>query len=455
MGGHIRTLIAIAGLLWIGSAHARGTASGLGMPQYGGAFAGVGESGVHGLPYNPAAASVSGLEVGLEWTEFFATYTGQLEGETIDPARAARGAPFAALALGIPSVDWMGLGATFGAPFIRAAGNLEDDSPQRFHGLSGQLQVLGVDGVVAIEPAPGVQLGGGAAFHVLYAESRYALDTGAVLVELFGEDMEPLIGEPWLEGEVDLTEITGRGMGAVVGLNVSSIPEWTVAGSYRTLTRIPVSGTLDLVPSNSFTLTLESGLEGEILMPPSFDAMVGRELGNARVAVEGQWVGWSQVSVMAFELIEPELGSRDPVMEAILEGYGLSDVSQLGQTQADRISGYEDSVGAGIRVDYDADRTYWMMRSFYGHRAVPDAWAHPGNMDFSSLDTRVGAGIRTDMGLDVGLSAGWYHTPKRVITTSKASFLTDPEDGPVLPSGNGTYDLQLFSVGLNLVYRLQ
>ena len=91
----------------------------------------------------------------------------------------------------------------------------------------------------------------------------------------------------------------------------------------------------------------------------------------------------------------------------------------------------------------------------YSSRAVPDEWVHPANIDFESIDTRVGAGLRTSVGVDIGFSAGWLFTPQRTITTSAASYLADPDEGPVYPSGNGTYSLRLFSAGLNVVYRLR
>ncbi len=455
LGDFIRSLMLLLALAPVGAAHARGTASGLGVPQYGGAFAGVGESGVHGLPFNPASAAVPGLELGADLTGFLSNYWSRLQGEEAEGGISARGVPFLAAAASIPKVDWLGFGVTFGAPYARAAGEATSTSPQRFHGLSGGLWVLSLDATAAIEPVPGIQLGGGVAFQNLTGDSRYALDTGAVLTELFGEDMEPLIGEPWLEGEVDITKVEGQGKGGIVGARVTAIEGWTLAGSYRTVTRFPMTADLDLLPSNEFTLLLESDIEGEMVMPPEAHGMVARDMGRFRLAAEGQWIGWSHAASTSFELVNPELGSRDAVMEAVLVGYGLTDVSDLGRTQMDRNVGYVDTYGGGLRLDMDAGKTEWMVRSFYSSRATPDAWVHPGNLDFASLDNRVGVTLRTDVGLDVGLSLGWYYVPDLVNLNSKASFLADPEEGPVMPSGNGLYTLDLYSAGVNLVYRIE
>ena len=423
------------------------------MPQYGGAYAGVGETGVHGIPFNPAAAATSGFEVSAEWTQFIASYSSQLTGESAEGGAASQGAPFVAMTLGVPGVDGVGVGLSFGAPYARAAGAVSSSSSQRFHGISGQLAVLEMGASVGVEPISGLQLGGGVAVQTLEAESRYALDSGAVLVELFGDDLADLIGDPLLEGVVDITNVQGRAVGAVFGAQWTALQPWTMAASYRTGSRIPVTGDVDLVPSNAFTLTLESELEGEIVMPAELQVLLARRWGPMRWAVEGHWIGWEDASVMAFEMVDPQLGSRDPALEGILEGYGLSDVSEIIQTQTDRSLGYQHTAGGGLRLDIDGENTFWMARTVYSSRAIPDAWVHPANIDFESIDTRIGAGLRTAAGLDIGVSAGWLFTPQRTITTSAASYLADPDEGPVYPSGNGTYSLRLFSAGLNLVYR--
>lgn len=439
---------------WTAPAFGRGSSAGLGMPQYGGAFAGAGEAGVRGLAFNPASAGINGLEAGIEWSQFFARYEAQLSGESPEGGGASQGAPFAAAIASVPGVDGLGLGVSFGAPFARAAGEIAETSSQRFHGLSGQVRVLEVGISTGFEVVNGVQVGAGVSLQRLDADSRYALDSGAVLVELFGDDMSTLIGDPLLEGEVDITKVQGRGTGGVFGVRVTAVQPWTFAASVRTLCRIPVTGEVDLVPSNAFTLNLESGVEGEILTPPEVQLMVGRDAGPVRMAVEGHWIGWKQASVMEFEMVSPTLGSRDPAMEAILNGYGLTDLGQMIETQTDRVLGYDNSLGLGLRVDRDGERAFWMARSMYTQRATPDQWVHPANVDFAVLDSRIGAGIHTRAGIDIALSAGWYFTPPRTITTSTASLTAEPDEGPAYPSGNGTYALKLGSVGLSVAARL-
>lgn len=439
---------------WAAPAFGRGSSAGLGMPQYGGAFAGSGESGVRGVAFNPASAGMDGWEVGLEWSQFFARYEAQLSGESSEGGAASQGAPFAAAIVPVPGVDGLGVGLSFGVPFARAAGEIADTSSQRFHGLSGQFSVLEVGASVGLEVLDGLQVGAGVSIQQLDAASRYALDSGAVLVELFGDDMTSLIGDPLLEGEVDITKVRGRGTGGVFGARLTALEPWTLAASVRTLCRIPVTGDVDLIPSNAFTLNLDSGVEGEILTPPEVQVMAGRDAGPVRIAMEGHWIGWKQASVMEFEMVDPTLGSRDPAIEAILNGYGLTDLGQMVQTQTDRVLGYEDSLGFGLRVDHDGERLFWMARSMYTQRATPDQWVHPANVDFAVVDSRVGAGIHTRTGIDFAVSAGWYYTPPRTITTSTASLTAEPDEGPAYPSGNGTYALKLGSIGLSVVARL-
>lgn len=457
-GRTIRRLFRLCAWGWVslsGVAHARGTISGWGVPQYGGAFAGAGEPGVHGMPFNPASASVTGVELGAEVTGFFTQYSSQLEGAAERSDDGFRAAPFLALAAEVPRLDWVGIGASLGAPFVRAAEGVPPQSPRRFHGLRGSLMIVELDAVVAVEPWDGVEVGAGVVHQWLSAESKAALNTGALMVELFGDDMAPLVEEPLFEGTVEVKDASGRGRAGTVGARITAIDGWTLAAAYRTESRIPMKAGLELIPSNSFNLSLESGVEGELVTPPEIHLMVARGGGPVRVALEGQWIGWSRTASSEFDLVAPELGSPDATMEAILVGYGLTDLSLLGHTQTDRNVGYEDTRGGGIRLDYEAGRAVWMARSFYSTHATPDGWVHPGNLDFASLDNRLGVRVRAGGGLELGLSAAWYYFPERVVTSSKASFTTDPDDGPVLPSGNGEYRLKLHTAGLSAVYRFQ
>jgi hypothetical protein len=141
-------------------------------------------------------------------------------------------------------------------------------------------------------------------------------------------------------------------------------------------------------------------------------------------------------------------------MELILSENGLTDLSALGQSQTDRHSGFMDTYGGGLRADIDAGAWSVMFRSYYSSRATPDAWVHPGNLDFQSMDNRWGVRRRFKGGVDLGFSFGWYFIPDLNIRDSAASYFTDPDEGPVLPSGNGDYHLNLWSTGLNLVVRL-
>ena len=227
-----------------------------------------------------------------------------------------------------------------------------------------------------------------------------------------------------------------------------------MAGVYRTQTAVPFEAFLNLIPSNSFQLALESDVTGELVFPAEAHFMVAREMRGVRLAMEGQWVGWSAVANLQYDLVNPTLGSPDPVMELILSEYGLTDLSVLGQSQADRRQGFVDTFGGGLRADIDAGAWMVMLRSFYASRAVPDAWVHPGSLDFSSMDNRVGIRRRFKSGLDLGLSFGWYIVPDRNVRDSTASYLSDPDKGHILPSGNGDYHLNLWSTGLSVVFRL-
>ena len=123
------------------------------------------------------------------------------------------------MTLSIPGVDGVGVGLSFGAPYARAAGAVSSSSSQRFHGISGQLAVLemGIRSVGHCRAAGGRGRGSDAR-----GGSRYALDSGAVLV-VFGDDLADLIGDPLLEGVVDITNVQGRAVGAVFGRTVDRL----------------------------------------------------------------------------------------------------------------------------------------------------------------------------------------------------------------------------------------
>ena len=100
------------------------------------------------------------------------------------------------------------------------------------------------------------------------------------------------------------------------------------------------------------------------------------------------------------------------------------------QTQTDRSLGYQHTAGGGLRLDIDGEDTFWMARTVYSSRAIPDAWVHPANIDFGPSTPALGQACAPRLVWTSGSAQGGSLPPANH-HTSAASYLADPDEGRV------------------------
>ena len=430
---------------------AGGTLSGLGLPEYGGGLSGISQPGVFGIGYNPAAAiseeTTLLIDVGLMGTNFTATLTGQepLIDNSIDPV------PFGAITM--PIGDRMGLGFNLGAPYSRS-GSSNGNESQRFHSMDGGLLVLQLDSSVAYVVNDNLTIGAGTSLAHVSATSLVAIDTGAILYSLYGGEAESLIGEPFMEGTRTLENGRAIGLGGNVGFRYQSDAGFEATGSYRSQITTTLRGKVLIRPSNTLNLILEGDLKGDVVIPMEAQYSITVPAGPVKLTAEGCWVDWSATSETAATVENMVVVSEDTVGLQILESYGLTDPELLGSAQSVGVNGFRDTIAYGARIGWSNSSWNITAGAMFAPNATPDEWVHPGNMDFQSTDYHIGALHKIDQRLSLGYSAAYIEVKERTITNSTASFTAPIGTAPTVPSGNGSYSLDLWRVGLSVLYRL-
>lgn len=429
------------------------TPAGYGVPELGGAFAGPSEDGAAGVLTNPAAAHPDrgSWMIDAGWLYSDLTYTLDLdptfglrsEGASVAPSLSGA-EPFGPVGIGLAVFPVYARGGGPGAP---------EDGAQRFHTITGGIQVIEANLQAAVQLHPAWTIGVGARYGNVRLASTRAIDTGALVEELAGPGTGVPIGDPFLEGRQVLEGATGAGFGANVGVRFTPARGPWVSLAARSPMRVKVTGPLTLTPSTSLDMQLTATAVTTITLPAAAFLTVDVPIGRARIVPEVWWVGWSSYYAYETELTDLAVSSDDPYMESILASYGLTEAEFLqGAGGARSVTGTHDVVSAGVSAWLPfAPTVTGRVGAWYHSGAVPDETVHPGNLDFAMLEARAAVAWAPAEWLSIGLGGDWYHAAPRVITTSAHSLVAPEEPGALVPSGNGTYRITFARVGLSVI----
>ena len=185
----------ILGLL-IASAGASSLAS-LGIPNSGGSFAGPTQDGIYSLTYTPTGALSRTGAVLLDTAVIRSKFTIQLDGD--EPTPMGGVSPLPSLSAAYPIHERIGIGLQTGLPYARI-GSGDPKGPFRMWTIDGIYALYENRLSVAIQPHERWTVGVGVRQGNSILDSHIAIDTGALMYQLYGSPADELIGDPLLEG---------------------------------------------------------------------------------------------------------------------------------------------------------------------------------------------------------------------------------------------------------------
>lgn len=430
------------------------TPAGFGVPEVGGALAGPSAVGGLGLPTNPAAAHPPSIEVAIDGAAMFTRLYAELAaapGDAIDNAGVSP-VPFLGAAFPYKKV---GFGISVFVPIARGTKPGSPDSAMRFHSVAGGFQTIEADLSFAGQVHPAWTLGG--SFRVGYTSIRSAkaMDSGAILTALLGPDAGVPFQDPLLEGYQQLDPQGGVGFGGSLGFRFQPKKGPHVHLSVRSPMPTTISGGVTVIPSTALDLALTGTVTSEMLLPFSVHAAIVAPLPWFSIVLDGSWIGWSTMASFDSQVTDLEISSPDSTMQGILQSYGVTEGEFLDAAGGARsVSAMRDTVNVGLTAvvpvmsQLEARAGIWYLPA-----SVPDSHVHPGNLDFTAVNLRGAVAWTPIRQLTVALSGDWYYNAPRTITTSRHDPRDVTSSGVLLPSGNGTYALNMSRVGLTVVAR--
>jgi hypothetical protein len=434
-----------------------GSPSGLGVPLVGGALSSPVTPGAPGLALNPAAALADRpeilLDVGyLDYTYGF-TLTEPQGGGDPESIESSQSSPTPYLAIAVPLGERVGIGLSLKIPYGRS-GSGDPEASSRFHSVSGEVRLSELEAAAAIEVWESLVLGAGLRLGKVRYASFKAMDTGATMYGLMGEGAEDLIGDPLFEGTKEVLDGTATPTSISVGFLADFPLGIQVAGGYRTAPKADIDATLRMVPSNDLRMALEGDLSGIFAFPPEAFLSFLFPVGSIQTGVDLGWIGWGQTSETRMTIKDPVIVSDDPALSAMLALYGLNDPTLIGDMQTVGKSGMKDIFTAGAWVGGDIrDRLGARAGAWLSPPTVTDEYVRPGSADYWMVDLR---GLLTYAPRDrvtLALAGDWMVTQDREITNSGLDPTnTDPLGPGALPSGNGSYYLNMGRVGMSLLF---
>ena len=416
------------------------------MPSYGGGLSSPSQDGALGLALNPAAAHPDQPELMLDAGFIRYRYGYQLEGGEPVPGDSQDLLPYLAVAVPLGPV---GLGLCGGLPYARS-GSSEAVGPQRFHTIVGRLFMMETDLSVAWQALPWLTVGGALrGGHTRY-RSIVAIDSGAMLNSLLGEDLAP-VGDPLFEGTRTVESASGWAWGWTVGGRVALDSGLAFAAGYRSPTRTTIHGPVEIVLSNDLNMALEGDLTGTFAFPAEAFVAAAVPIGPAELDLEGGWIGWSSMAAVHQQADDVTIVSDDPVLSALLSSYGLDDPALLGTLETEGVYGLGDMFTAAVAARFPVAPGWGLLTGVYlAQTAMATEYLAPGNFDYATVDGRMVASWQPYDRATLSLAGDWIHYRSRTVTDSIYAWDNTPEQGPALPPAEGDYWFRMFRVGLSV-----
>lgn len=454
-------------LLFLATA-AASTMSGIGIPAAGGAFSHPTEEGVLGLAYSPAAARPDRAEVMLDVGVLQNRYAFTLDGEETVVSQGISPVPFLAGAVPLGPV---GLGLVAYVPYGRGGAPYDADGPQRYHTISGAVRGAELDLSASAHlrtfeaeggpPLVVVDIGAGPRVMAFSQSGTKAFDTGALLYGMLGPDAGVELQDPFLEGTQSTSDGRDIALGWAVGgrVEIGATPteegRVTLTLDYRSAIATALDADMRLQPSNDLTMVIEGDVTTHITTPASADLGARIRAGRSTVLLQLGWIGWSSFETITTDVHDLTITSPDPLMESVIEGYGLTEAEFLASLSSVTTTlGMQDTLSAGVAWDADiGDQFGGRVGLGYSQGAVPDENVHPGNCDFDTWDLALGGRWEASERLWLAFGGDLYLAGDRVITNSALALTNDPSTGMVYPSGNGRYALTAARIGLTVRVR--
>ncbi|MBX2802422.1 MAG: outer membrane protein transport protein [Myxococcales bacterium] len=433
-------MVAALALLSPVATHAAGV-GGSGVPSAGGGFAGPADPGARGLFHNPAAALTGDSPELLVDVGFFAQ---DLDVTVLGigvPQRTLDLIPHPSGSIAVP-LGPVGLGVALHSPYSRG-GDEDPNGPYRFYSIGSTLQLVETDVSAAVRVHDRLILGAGLRLGLFQFRSDSALDAGALLNDTLAPNPPLPVGDPLLEGQQRVGPMSGMSASWLVGAVVNLPADVKVSAAFRPKWVIPVTGPVELEPANDLNTFVAGEATVRMPFPASFMLAGSVPVGRVTLLPEVEYVGWSGASEIGLTISDLSLTSSDPLFDGVLQLSGLAEADFLASAEGDdpRLIGWHDILVPGMQVHWDTTELLDLRGGvWYGPTAVPDEVVNPGNVDFETITLRLAAAVQPHPVVRVAGVVESFISPERSV-----SGLPAPD--VVLPSPDGTYDLDLWRFG--------
>ena len=293
-----------------------------------------------------------------------------------------------------------------------------------------------------------LRLGGAFRGGYLTFERQNAMDTGALLYELTGNDGAIL--DPLLEG-VQGANGSGTSVGYALGGHWI-FPKFSLHAAYRSYVSVDVVGRFRMEPSNSLQAFVEGDFATTLGLPAEMYLGVSAPISIVKLEADAGITKWSNARYSSAELSNVEIGSGSEDLQELLEAYGFTDGSILGLDSRSTDNGTIDSYFARVGATVDIQEKWELFsRVGYSTSTVPSTFSSPANHDFNTINTTAAVIWTPKERFSFGLSGIYLIRP--LLTVEDSIYTPTNLEYPGV-SGNGEYKFNLGRVALTTHIRL-
>jgi len=421
----------------------------MGLSPVGGAFGGISEEGALGLGLNPASALAPERQFAMDVGALHWASTITLKNQ--DPATGQGWMPMPYMAVSTPIGEQLGLGLSVQMPW-GGGGAFPEEGGQRFHIIEGAAFAFEADLALAWAATDWLSLGGAARIAQGLMAREQAFDTGIMMYDM-ALGLGIPIGDPFLEGRQSM-DLSGRGTGFALGASIDLPGNASVHAAWRSEMAIPLTGTFSMIPSNDLLIEMSGNVVTEMVFPEEWNVALVLPAGDrTTLTLEGGWTGWSSIAMMEGTMEDMVVTPDSQALASLMEDYGVTDLDFLTNPQAFAVAmGHNDTFNGGISINWSANEKLDLrLGAFYSPAAIPDAYLHAANQDYNTLDLRSGVKWQASKWLTTGLSFDLYADGPRTTSESVFDGTHSQLSGTALPSGEGTYSLDRYRIGLTFL----